>query len=158
VLPAEAPRERRLVRLAAGALSALVLLAAGCGDDEDEPADAQSPETTELEVTLDPDGDGEQAPLEATFSCGEGRDAAEAACAALGQLPENPGAPTPPGTACTEIFGGPDVLKVSGTLRGEPIDAEMTRANGCEIERFERFMPLIAELFPDYEPGSAISG
>ena len=29
-----------------------------------------------------------------------------------------------------------------------------TRANGCEIDRFDRITPLLRELFPDYEPGA----
>ena len=53
-------------------------------------------------------------------------------------------------------YGGPDVLKVEGTLNGGTIDATFTRANGCEIDRFDRFVPLLQELFPDYQPGGAI--
>ena len=60
-------------------------------------------------------------------------------------------------TPCTEIFGGPDIATIQGTLRGEPVEAELTRANGCEIERFDRFTPMLRELFPGYRPGSALA-
>ena len=63
-----------------------------------------------------------------------------------------------PGPACTEIYGGPDTLSIKGTIDGEPVDATFTRANGCEIERFDRFAELLKELFPDYRPGAAITG
>jgi hypothetical protein len=36
------------------------------------------------------------------------------------------------------------------------VDATLTRANGCEIERFDRFAELLAQLFPDYEPGASL--
>jgi hypothetical protein len=159
VLPAEAPRARRPALLAAAALTALALLAAGCGDEADEGEGGDGVAAnggTELEITLDPDGDGGREPLEASVVCEEGGEA-HPACAAVERLPEDPGAETPPGTACTELYGGPDVLRVTGTLRGAPIDAEVTRADGCEIARFDRFAPLLEELFPDYRPGGALN-
>lgn len=160
MLPAEAPRARRPALLAAAALTALALLAVGCGDEGDQGDGgdgAAAGAGTELEVTLDPDGEAGQEPLEASVACEEGKDSADPVCAAVERLPADAGAETPPGTACTQIYGGPDVLRVAGTLRGEPIDAELTRANGCEIARFDAFAPLLRELFPDYTPGGAIS-
>ena len=59
-----------------------------------------------------------------------------------------------PDTACTEIFGGPDTLSLEGTIEGEDVDVDLTRANGCEIERFDAAVPLLQALFPDYEPGA----
>ncbi|MDQ3759159.1 MAG: hypothetical protein M3331_04360, partial [Actinomycetota bacterium] len=56
----------------------------------------------------------------------------------------------------TEIFGGPDVATVEGEIDGEDVDVELTRANGCEIERFDAAIPLLQALFQDYEPGQAI--
>jgi hypothetical protein len=80
-----------------------------------------------------------------------------AACRAVEELPPNPAAPTPPDVACTELYGGPDVARIEGSLEGERMDAELTRANGCEIERFDRWTPLLRELFPGYRPGEAIA-
>ena len=162
MLPAEAPGARRAVLLAARALSlaaaALALGATGCGGDEDSSGGAFEAETADLRIELDADGPGGEPPLAKHLVCAPNADAANRGCDALLALPPDPAAPTPPGTACTEIYGGPDVLRVEGTLRGESIRAELTRGNGCEIERFDRFVPLLRDLFPGYRPGAAITG
>jgi hypothetical protein len=131
-------------------LAAAAALLAGCGDD-DQPADEGA--LTEVTVTLDADGEGGSEPLVEKVSCPGGE---AAVCAAVLDLPAAPVAPVPPQTACTEIFGGPDTFGIEGTLRGEQVDAEFTRANGCEIDRFDRFVPMLTELFPDYEPGGSL--
>jgi hypothetical protein len=79
-----------------------------------------------------------------------------APCVALASLAFGELAPTPPDKACTEIFGGPDTAALEGSIAGEEIDVELTRANGCEIERFDAAVPLLQALFPDYEPGSSL--
>lgn len=44
----------------------------------------------------------------------------------------------PRGVACTEIYGGPQVAEVRGTLRGRPVTARFSRTDGCQIERWNR--------------------
>ena len=136
----------------------LALLAlAGCGGDEDDEDSASDPvATSELTITIDSDGPGGEDALEAGISC-PGANAPPSACEALDGLPADAAAPVPANQPCTEIYGGPDVVTITGTLEGEEIDAELTRENGCQIERFERFAPLIAALFPDYEPGASLA-
>ena len=125
-----------------GAALALILcgaaLAAGCGAaaPTDEGGADQAATALTLEVT----------------AAGSAGDPTEAVAA----LPDDPVAGIPPQTPCTEIYGGPDELTVAGTLRGRPIDATLTRVDGCEIERFDRFGPLLEALFPRYQPGSAL--
>ena len=152
----DAGRSQRPSRLRAAALAviACAALAAGCGEDDSGSTSGGADAATELTITLDRDGnDGPEPPLGAQVRCpGDG----PAVCDSVDALPEDPGAPTDPQTACTEIYGGPDELTVTGSLRGEPIDAAFTRENGCEIERFERFSELLTALFPDYRTGSAI--
>ena len=80
-----------------------------------------------------------------------------AVCEPVAALPPGAGDPVPPSVACTEIFGGPERAQVEGTIEGRRIDAELTRANGCEIERFDPFVPLLRELFPGYVPGEALA-
>ena len=53
-------------------------------------------------------------------------------------------APIPEGTACTQIFGGPQAARVTGTYRGRRLWVSFHRRNGCEINRWER----VAFLFP----------
>ena len=46
-----------------------------------------------------------------------------------------------PDEACTEIYGGPERLVVEGTLDGDAVSKEVTRADGCQIARYD----LLAE-------------
>lgn len=46
--------------------------------------------------------------------------------------------PVPPNTACTEIYGGPSVVIVSGVIDGRSVWAKLRRDNGCQIARWER--------------------
>jgi Subtilisin inhibitor-like len=50
----------------------------------------------------------------------------------------------PKGLACTEIYGGPEVAEVRGTLRGRRVLARFSRTDGCQIERWNR----VRFLFP----------
>ena len=107
---------------------------------------------TELIVTLDADGPGGRPPQQQVVTC-PGSD--KAACEAIAALPPDPAAETPPDAACTQIYGGPDTLVLAGRIDGEPVDARLSRGDGCEIERFDRFVPLLEALYPDYQPGGA---
>lgn len=61
---------------------------------------------------------------------------ARAACSKLRRVGAAVFAPVPPGTACAEIYGGPQIARVSGRLAGEPIEADFKRTDGCEIARW----------------------
>ena len=63
------------------------------------------------------------------------------ACARLAAL-EKPFAPTPRNVFCTEIYGGPQKARVTGSYRGRRIWASFARRNGCEIERWNRHVFL----------------
>ena len=127
-------------------------LLAGCGDDNDDTAAAPADEGTFLELTLDPDGPGQEKPETAMIEC-PGDDPR---CELVTPLSPEDLAPVPANTACTEIYGGPDTVAVTGTLDGQPVDAQLTRENGCEIERFDVWTPLLRELFPGYRPGASL--
>jgi hypothetical protein len=66
----------------------------------------------------------------------------EAACRALSAAAD-PFAAPPTDEMCTEIYGGPERAIVEGTWRGQPIRAEFSRANGCEIARFDALRPVL---------------
>ena len=52
--------------------------------------------------------------------------------------------PVPADAICTEIYGGPQVAFVRGTLRGRSVSTWFNRKNGCHISRWDR----VAFLFP----------
>jgi hypothetical protein len=87
-----------------------------------------------LTIVVWPNGLGEPSHSR-TLHCVNAR--SSAFCARLAELGD-PFAPTPPGTACTEIYGGPGVARVKGTFRGRPVWATFRRRDGCEIARWTR--------------------
>jgi hypothetical protein len=113
-------------------LACAVALAA-CGSDDDGSPSAPAPET-ELTVTVWPEGrDGPERTR--TVACPGAR--------ACGGLSVEKLAPVPRTTPCTAIYGGPAVARVTGTLRGERVDAEFSLEDGCEIARWERNQALL---------------
>jgi hypothetical protein len=44
---------------------------------------------------------------------------------------------------CTEIYGGPQVARVVGTVQGKRVWARFTRENGCQISRWNRLSPWL---------------
>jgi hypothetical protein len=121
---------------------------AACGSDAgDEAGDdgaAQPAPTTELTITVWPEGrEGES--VEATLTCdppGGTHPNPEAACAALVAGPEAL-EPVPPDAVCTLIFGGPEQATVVGALAGGDVDAAFDRSNGCEVDRWDRMAALV---------------
>ena len=61
-----------------------------------------------------------------------------AACDQLRRLGWRTLRPVPPDTACTEIYGGPQVVIVTGLIDGRRVWAKLRRDNGCEIDRWQR--------------------
>lgn len=53
--------------------------------------------------------------------------------------------------ACTEIFGGPDIAEMSGTINGATVAAMVHRANGCGIDDWDRV--LVDVVPPAYPMG-----
>ena len=127
----------------AAALTLVALAATGCmsrGDSKDSGSNA----TADLQISVSIRGS--EAPTKAwTLQCPPGGTLpdAEAACSKLGQI-EDPFAPVPKGTACTQIYGGPEIADVSGTFNGKQVDTQFSRGNGCELERWKR----VGFLFP----------
>lgn len=157
---------RTRTALAAAAL-ATVLITTGCAtptepaappvtSDSAEPAPTEpttTPEPTdpvrvELTVTrgVDP---GSEASAEAatwTLTCDPAagtHPTAQAACDLVATVGLDLFVPVPRDAVCTEIYGGPEVAHVVGTMGGEPVDARFTRTNGCEIDRWTAAEALI---------------
>ncbi|MEU4877165.1 SSI family serine proteinase inhibitor [Streptomyces sp. NPDC021608] len=57
-------------------------------------------------------------------------------------------APVPDDGVCTMRYGGPATAHVTGRWAGRPVDAVYDRSDGCEIERWDRLVPLLPDLRP----------
>jgi hypothetical protein len=68
---------------------------------------------------------------------------AEEACEHLKAM-DDPFAPIPDDAICTQIYGGPETAHVTGLWRGEPVDLQLSRSDGCRIDQWERLGPLLA--------------
>jgi hypothetical protein len=98
------------------------------------------------ELTVEVDlGDG-SAVQSWTLTCdgavGGSHPRAEAACAHLQSL-EAPFAPLRADAVCTEIYGGPQTARVLGQWKGEPVDLELARSNGCLMSQWDGLVPLV---------------
>lgn len=119
-------------------LLALVLaLLAGCGEEDDPPAATPTAAAALAELTVEVDPGGRRA----TVRCASPDDSE--LCRAVDALDASVFEPTPANVACTQQYGGPETAKVTGTFRGEPVDARFSRENGCQIARWEDAAPLL---------------
>jgi hypothetical protein len=104
-----------------------------------------SPTASEqLTISIDR-GDGRE-PEEYTLVC-EGdhpstHPDAEAACAHLSGLTD-PFAPIPTDAMCTEIYGGPQTATITGNWKGEPVQLELSRVDGCRIAQWDSLGPVL---------------
>jgi len=141
----------------AGLLVLLALAAlAGCGEDEDEPG-AAAPQTTstaaggvELSIRYD-DGEGRRETAILTCRANvqraggflDGKAPVSELCAQARSLGELLTTQPAKDRMCTQIYGGPQTARVTGTIDGEPVDRRFTRTNGCEVADFERAAALL---------------
>lgn len=134
-----------LRRLAPALLAALLAVGlAGCADD-DTPAAGGGTDGVSLAYTLWPEGRDTTVDSSSRHLV-ECDDTGNPDCAALLALGDETWDPVPPGTACTEIFGGPQVLEVTGMVGERTVNSTFTRANGCEIARWDAAVPAMQRL------------
>lgn len=133
-------------------LAVLSLVLAGCADGDEASVTPQAPATesggtvkTELTIVVN-DGAGKTENW--TLTCdpaGGTHPDPEAACAALSAK----GTTAMPAVAkdmmCTQQYGGPQTAKITGTWKGEAVDASFSRTNGCEISRWTSLKGLLPE-------------
>ncbi|MGW6569946.1 SSI family serine proteinase inhibitor [Streptomyces sp. NPDC054975] len=75
--------------------------------------------------------------------------AAAKACERLAQHAKagtDPFAPVPKDGICSLQHGGPAVAHITGQWQGRAVDARFSRANGCEIDRWENLEPVLPHL------------
>jgi hypothetical protein len=119
-------------------LLASLVLAAGCGSAPDD-AGSASP-VYDITILYWPGGRGGE-PLEATLTCdpdGGSHPDPAAACAALLEN-EEALEPVAGDVACTEIYGGNQIARITGS----GVHASFSRENGCEIARWDALQPVL---------------
>jgi len=102
--------------------------------------------SSSLQITVWPHGHGHPGERSYALRCapaGGTLPRPAAACAQLARL-AHPFAPTPQGTVCTQIYGGPQQALVTGRFRGRAVRARFSRTDGCETARWNR----VSLLFP----------
>lgn len=50
---------------------------------------------------------------------------------------------SPSDRACTEIYGGPQIARVTGTIGGKSVDATISRSDGCGIADWQALGSLL---------------
>ena len=137
-MPAHLPLSVRRTAVFAVA-TALGLAVTGAG--------ASATGTTSLRIVYRASADAK--PLAFTLGCGPPRGTVRQpaiACRRLASGGRALFAPTPPGVACSQIYGGPQTAVVTGTLAGRALWARFARRDGCEVDRWNR----IAFLLPRF--------
>jgi hypothetical protein len=130
---------RWIARLIPAALAAATL--AACGADDERPAATAPADTTQLRVEVS--GAGPE-PVVVDLRCGGGEPCDAARLRRLSALL----APDDPAQACTQQYGGPERAHVTGTLEGRPVDATVTRTNGCGIADYEALFSALGRKPP----------
>ena len=128
--------------------TALVLAACGSGSGGAS-GTATSPGAAERNLVVDYDpGDG--TPVQRyTLFCG---DAAQgdhpepaAACARVLRM-DAPFEPLADDRICTELYGGPQTARITGTWQGDEVDVRLSREDGCAIAQWDALVPLVPEI------------
>lgn len=52
-------------------------------------------------------------------------------------------APLPSDVVCATVYGGPETARVTGTVRGRPVDLELSRTDACRTAQWDRLGPLL---------------
>ena len=56
---------------------------------------------------------------------------------------------------CTEIYGGGEAARITGTVAGRPVDVTVDRANGCGIADWKLLQPILVEPYDLARPDAA---
>jgi hypothetical protein len=129
---------------------AALIAVVGCGAGS--AARSAAPASTDLKITVWPDGRGEGDAKTYTLHCGPATGTlpkAATACSKLGPLPRAFG-PVSRDAVCTEQYGGPQQALVTGKHDGRSVWAMFSATNGCQISRAKR----IAFLLPGFTTNS----
>ena len=85
-----------------------------------------------------------------TLTCGPAGGShpdARAACAALATV-KHPFAPVAVGVMCPMIAGGPQTATITGTWHGQRVSARYSRADGCQLVRWDKLEKVLGQVNP----------
>lgn len=165
-------RNPRPIAILIAIVTSITLIAAACGDSTttvgapsdnpttttsapDEPLGSGPYPIADISFTIHPDGTDSAATATYQLSClgdtatvtGDAPASADQMCLALNQpdirqlLINGPAA----NQICTEIYGGPNVAVITGTLDDDAIDTTANRINGCAISDWDT---TLTDLLP----------
>ena len=134
-----------MLRAVAGWATCVALLA-GCGEAGDAKAPAKpARDSIALAVRYD---DGAGLVRNGRLTCTKGKQRATGAlagkapaarlCARVRGIAPLLTKPRPKRVACTQIYGGPQTLRVTGRIDGRAVRRRFARTDGCEIADFDR--------------------
>jgi hypothetical protein len=136
-------------------VAALPLLLAGCGASSNQetvtpqaPATTSASPATQLTIVIKDNAKVTTWTLSCDPPSGTHPDP-DKACAALTSKATKALPPVAKGMMCTQIFGGSQTATISGRWDGNPVSANFSRQNGCEISRWQ----AMGELLPKYATG-----
>jgi hypothetical protein len=116
-------------------------LIAGCGGDDDEQP-ASPPPAGDTSLTIEVGGEGVD-PQKIEFDCVTDP-CDQAQLDKLGVVTR----PPDKAVACTQLYGGPEEVRITGTLRGEPVERTINRADGCGIADYEALFEALGRKPP----------
>ena len=107
---------------------------------------ARTSEPTSLTITYWPNGPGGPGRTVWTLRCAPPRGTLPrpaVACRRLARAGPKLFAAPSKSLLCTQIYGGPQVARVSGRFRGAPIRVTFARTDGCQISRWNALSPWL---------------
>ena len=130
---------------------AVLLALAACGSSGSGGTDAGASSSAtgasgddDLVIEVDR-GDGSE-PERYTLVCGNAPEGDHpdpaAACTHLAGM-DAPFAPLPTDMVCTEQYGGPETARITGRWHAEPVEAELSRTDGCRISQWDALGPVL---------------
>ncbi|WP_326598174.1 SSI family serine proteinase inhibitor [Streptomyces sp. NBC_01803] len=126
-------------------LAAVLALAASAALPTAAAADDPGADTHRLEITVTGTGETDGTFELTCLPAGGDHPQAAEACAAIDRAAA-PFEPVAADTLCTYVYGGPATATIEGVWQGEPVQAEFSRSDGCEIARWNELVPALPAL------------
>jgi hypothetical protein len=136
----------------AAVFGAVAALAAACGSQSTQTGVGTDRAAPLASLTISVAAHRGATPQRWTLACWPGGGSGThpdpaAACGTLAHA-KDPFAPVPAGVMCSQIYGGPQTASITGVWRGKRVAATYTRANGCQVERWNKIGKVLGRVNP----------